>query len=115
MRHLVPNRSLKHGFEYVIGLVAVVAALGLAGCGGGSGGGESQVHVELTTLCQQATGGNDDYCGCVADESIKRGYDTATKVSQLKAVIISISQTGDLTQLPAAVNDAVNACGSSQT
>lgn len=110
MRQSVPNWSSRHAFEYAIGLLAVTAAFALAGCGGSSGE-SSDAHDQLTSLCEKTTNRDSGYCGCVADESIKLGYDTDAEIQQLQDLVQSISQTGAVSQLPDPVVQALNSCG----
>jgi hypothetical protein len=107
---------ISRAFPKLLATLAVALAAGLlvSGCGGGSGSGSS-VHNTLSTLCERTTDGDSGYCGCVADQVIKSGYDTDAEISQLQTATMTADQTGDLTQLPQPVLAALSACGNTSS
>lgn len=110
MREQVPVRSLKDAYKAIIGTAAVMVVLALAGCGGGSGGGASTTHDKLAAFCERTTDRDETYCGCVADAVIQSGYDTDAEIGQIQALSLQATQTGNLSNLPAPVLSALDAC-----
>lgn len=113
MRDHVPFRSFTPALRAAIGIAAIAALLAIAGCGGGSGAGPSTTHDNLASFCEQSTGRDSNYCGCVADAVIQSGYDTDAEIGQLEALSLQASQTGNLAGLPAPVLSALDICNSS--
>jgi hypothetical protein len=108
MRDQVPIRSSNYAAKCVVAAIAVAAVLVIVGCGGSST--ESGPHSRISELCQQTTDRDADYCNCVADQVIQHGYDTDEEVSQLEPLISAINDSGNLSALPPAVVESLNAC-----
>ena len=109
----MPSRTLNNGLRAALALSLLLIALGLGGGASGCGGDSAQpseTEKTLTALCEETSNGDPGYCDCVAKELIKRGYDTDAEIGQLQSLVIAMRQTGDFSQLPAPVVDALNAC-----